>query len=738
MNAAASETQNLISNILPMLEKLGWKRGDMEFEVSCAAGRIDLLYQPEGRNLVVLEVKKIRAGESEALQQATKYALATGTPIAIATDGKTYLQTFHTKQQVPLKDYEGNPIDIAERSRSLLTQVNLSFLKNNPSLQEQIKSEFDRRSVFKQLNEFGRKAGLTTGIERVIEIAKIIFIKMLSDNYVILEPNDWGYLISVYENRKIDEINAKLQIISEAGIKIPQLDIAASKSDTVADIIALLNTINFNHRYYDINGSLFQNFLSERARGGTTNDLGQYFTPENIIGLIYTLSDYATGKTIYDPFCGTGGILNAFFLRNTQNMRNTMGLATDEKKKFGRNYLFGSEITNAVSLLAKMNMILSGDGHSNIENVDSLSEKNRYVAEDRTFDIVATNIPFDPKTPNDVKTNYFKLSNTASDVANFIEHCTNRCKVGGRVVLIVGKGFLTERQSNDFRVNLLKEYRLNAIYMLYEGIFAPYTQVFSCILVITKNEPKKYVDFFSIRNKKDIEVVANYHNSPNRYAKNFYKVQVADILNNPNCDLRGKIYKQREGDLTIGDLVDYIDPQDTELREIERGLKKLTTPNSIQEGIQLIDTQSNKQVEEGYGTFVCALQKDAIVVARITNKRVGEGRYLGSAMVGDNFGNLITKEYHQLRPKDKKDLYYILHYLRGDAFQEVVELASGTGGQQRIEREVILNEPIPKPSDALRQKARAELAEIEKAIQSINEQEQKIASIKAKIKNTKR
>lgn len=395
--------------------------------------------------LVVLEVKKMRTGENRALRQAIKYAKATGTPIAVATDGATYLQTHHIKRQVPLKDYDGKPITISERSRALLTRVNLSFLSNNPSLQEQIKSEPERQSVFKQLNNLGRKAGLTTGIERVIEIAKIIFIKMLADNYVILDPNDWGYLASVGDNRKIDEINAKLSIVSEEGIKIPQLDITASKSHIVAGIIALLNTINFNHRYYDINGSLFQNFLSERARGGTTNDLGQYFTPENIIDLIYALSDYTTGKTIYDPFCGTGGILNAFFLRNTQNRRARIDLATEEKRKFGRNYLFGSEITSAVALLARMNMVLSGDGHANIENVDSLSEQNRYIAEDRKFDIVATNIPFDPKTPYDIKKNYLKLSNTASDVANFIEHCVNRCKVGGRVVLIVGKGCLNRR-----------------------------------------------------------------------------------------------------------------------------------------------------------------------------------------------------------------------------------------------------------------------------------------------------
>ena len=210
-------------------------------------------------------------------------------------------------------------------------------------------------------------------------------------------------------------------------------------------IINILNEVNFNQRHYDITGSLFEKFLSERARGGTTNDLGQYFTPKNIISLLYTLSGYEKNMTVYDPYCGTGGILVEFFLENTNS------LSAEDKNNFGKKYLYGSEITPAVSMLAKMNMILVGDGHSNIEEVDSLSSENKYVHENTQFDIVATNIPFAPITPQDAPQEYLKMSSTSSSLSHFIEHCINRCKVGGRIVLIAPKGFLTEKQSSEFK-----------------------------------------------------------------------------------------------------------------------------------------------------------------------------------------------------------------------------------------------------------------------------------------------
>ena len=723
-----NEQDNLIRHIIPLFTGIGWESERMFFEYPCKvgkkAGKIDLLYKDERDNpLVVVEVKRPGQERGTALeQQAIPYATSVQAPLAVALDGETYLETWHLNAQQPLLDYDGQAIGLATYHH--LNEANLFYFKGrrNHSLQQTILTLEEMKGVYKKLNSLGRDMGLTVGTERVLEIAKMVFIKMLCDNNIHLEERDWNYI-----SGKADPINAVNERLHEVrrrgGFNIPDLQVSQGKQKEVGKVVKLLDGVNFNHQNYDITGSLFEEFLSERAQGGTTNDLGQYFTPRNVIELIHDLSCYEAGQEVYDPYCGTGGILLEFFLRNKQNQSQSAGSVGDVdssgKDTFGQDKLFGSEITSTVSMLAKMNMIIAGDGHSNIVNSDSLSQDNRYVQSDQKFDVVATNMPFDPKVPQDVGFGYFPLAASSSDVAKFIEHCINRCRVGGRVVLIVGKGFLTEKASADFRRNLLQSYCLESVYMLYEGVFHPYTQVFSCLLVINKTKPKKsdtHIDFFSIKDDSDIDVAKQYHAKRNRYQHGFYRVKVSDVLKDENCDLRGRKYKSKSTGLKLGDLVELlpkVECTDT------RNKQKLTTPNSTSEGMCLMETKANKQVGEGIGSFKYKIQPGAIVIARITNKRVATGRYLGSALTGDDHGNLLTGEYHQIKPKDEDDLYFILHWLRSREFQEVVELAKGTGGQQRIEAEVILEQPIPQPTDALRKLAKKNLMAIERCNQEI-------------------
>ena len=413
--------------------------------------------------------------------------------------------------------------------------------------------------------------------------------------------------------------------------------------------------------------------MSERARGGGSNDLGQYFTPRKIIKLLVSLADYKGRKTVYDPFCGTGGILCEFFTQ----WHSAVG---DTAKKFGADRLFGSELSKPVAGLATMNMVLAGDGHSNIIAVDSLAKSNTYMQRDEQFHRVITNIPFAPKTPADVPTRYFALSHDGSDVANFVEHCINRCKSGGRIVLIVGRGFLTEKNSVNFRKRLLENHDVLAIYDLYSGIFAPYTQVHSCLFVIDKTPPQegKSIDFFPIKDDADIETASKRHNADVRYRHGYYKVPQKRILNNKLCDLRGRVYAAKpiapKIQCRIKDLVDFLPAPNTKFSgKIPAGLKKMTTPNSIEEGMRLTETKSKKQVEKGYGSFVHKLQEGAIVVSRLTTKRAAKAsRYFGSAMVGDGAGHLTTGVYYMFVPQNPNHTLYELYPLSNTQRTDIV------------------------------------------------------------------
>ena len=705
MTSIQSESDTLIKNILPLLENLGWERERMDFEKTCEAGQIDLLYNDKnGKPIIVLEAKRPKKPIKNVLEtQAIPYAKAIKAPIAIVWDGVGQLETYHIKKKCPLFDYDDE--QIKHSTISLLHENNLKFFCKNPSLNVKIKNSIEIEKIFKKLNLIGKNIGLTVGVERVTEIAKILFIKMLCDNETYLSRQEWDMLRTSGLEKIVQSINYIIsRNLKESGISIPELIIPVGKGREVWDIIELLETINFDNRYYgDVTGSLFEHFLSSRARAGGTNDLGQYFTPKKIDELIYQLSDYDESKTVYDPFCGTGGILLEFF-----RQQEILGLK--DKKEFAKRYLYGSELSQPVSQLAKMNMVIFGDGHTNIQGYDSLSRNNPYMKQKKQFDIVATNMPFVPSVPNDVPNDCFLMSYDQNDVCKFIEHTINSCKIGGKVILIVGKGFLTENASIKFRRRLLENHCLEAVYTLYGGVFYPYTQAFSTMLIISKGKlaQKEFVDFFHIENDDDINTAKKFYKDDSRYQHDYYRIKVSDIKKDGACDFRGAIYKTDSTEARVRDIAHLVDKKKTNM---PMG-RKLTTPNSIKDGLYLIDTQSNKRVESGEDSFCYKVEKGAIIISRIVGNRK-LGRYLGSAIAGNNYNNLITAEYHQIIPKNPEDVYFMLNWFRSKSFQRIIQLAKGTGGQQRIEDKFIMNAPIPVPNDELRKQAFNNLMDIE-------------------------
>lgn len=58
-----------------------------------------------------------------------------------------------------------------------------------------------------------------------------------------------------------------------------------------------------------MNGDAFEYFLKNAYQGIKIKDLGEYFTPRNIVRTTISMVNPEIGETIYDPFCGTGGFL---------------------------------------------------------------------------------------------------------------------------------------------------------------------------------------------------------------------------------------------------------------------------------------------------------------------------------------------------------------------------------------------------------------------------------------------
>lgn len=257
----------------------------------------------------------------------------------------------------------------------------------------------------------------------------------------------------------------------------------------------------------DVKGDAFEYFL--KASTSTKNDLGEYFTPRHIVKTMVRLVNPQIGETVYDPFCGTGG----FLIESFRYIFNNMARTEANLKKLRESTVFGNEITNTARI-TKMNMILAGDGHSNIEMKDSLANPvdgtatytdEKGVVHHCGFDIVLANMPYSQKTKHG---GLYDLPSTNGD-SICVQHCMkaiNSTSENGRMALVVPEGFLFRKDLTKTREYLLDHCQLQSIISLPQGVFLPYTGVKTDIVYATKvnqkikaSEKKKEFWYFDVK-----------------------------------------------------------------------------------------------------------------------------------------------------------------------------------------------------------------------------------------------
>jgi type I restriction enzyme M protein len=149
-------------------------------------------------------------------------------------------------------------------------------------------------------------------------------------------------------------------------------------------IIERLDTFYLSAISSDALGDTFEYFLKAYL-AKEKKDLGEYFTPRHLVKFLVELANPHLGDKVYDPFCGTGGIL----IESYKHIKKWMARNKTNDDKLTHETLYGHESVKNLCRIAKMNMILAGDGHNNIEELDSWANPI-----DEEYDVVITNMPF--------------------------------------------------------------------------------------------------------------------------------------------------------------------------------------------------------------------------------------------------------------------------------------------------------------------------------------------------------
>ncbi len=456
-----------------------------------------ILYKSQSDSpLAIIEAKRPGQPLTTALEQAVEYAELLEVPVVFASDGNlTEAQFVATKTILRLDgDFIADLI-----SESLL----LRFITEGPSIQSPTEAKLSRQQlidVFAEANNLLRNEGLREGIERFTEFSNLLFLKLISEmederqrrgEHRILEARYcWPNFCDRPAEDMLDYINDTIlprlaNKYNHSG-DVFQHRLLINSPAILKRIVDKLSALTLLNADSDIKGDAFEYFLKNSVSVG--NDLGEYFTPRHIVTLMVDLVDPRYGETVYDPCCGTGG----FLIHAFEHIKSKI-LATKEGMDFLRNYtFFGRELTGTAKI-AKMNMILTGDGHTNIVQMDSLKAPVK-----EQYDVVLTNYAFSQKTEY---AHYYGLRNRDANPV-FLQHVIDALKPGGRAAVVVPDGVLFNEKSQYLKVreNLLRDCDIQAIVKLHRFVFKPYAGQPTSIIVFNKGLRTRRLWFFNIEN----------------------------------------------------------------------------------------------------------------------------------------------------------------------------------------------------------------------------------------------
>lgn len=529
-----AETRVLIDR---SLENLGWKFKGKNKNVFFEQPRTEserkkldgkrpdyVLYSKDSdKPLIIIEAKKKGSRIDAALEQGISYARALEAPLVFATDG-VFCKAFHTgANRAPILNGE----EVDEFIRETLALRYLAAYEVNTISP---KVQYDRKElirIFDEANNMLRGEGLRAGIERFGEFANILFLKLISESEQIKRESgiktnfdiacSWDSIKNIPISTRIEYINKtvyeKLNNLYKTDIFTP---LQIRDTSILKEIMDKLDPLMLTDVDSDVKGDAFEYFL--KASTSTKNDLGEYFTPRHIVKTMVRLVNPQIGETIYDPFCGTGG----FLIESFRHIYNNMARTEANLKILREKTVYGNEITNTARI-TKMNMILAGDGHSNIKMMDSLANpvdgKSTYFDEKgeehhNGYDIVLANMPYSQKTKYG---NLYDLPSNSGD-SICVQHCikaVNSASENGRIALVVPEGFLFRKDLTKTREYLLENCQLQSVISLPQGVFLPYTGVKTDIIYATKVNRKlkiseKRSDFWYFDVKSDGYTLDNH------------------------------------------------------------------------------------------------------------------------------------------------------------------------------------------------------------------------------------
>lgn len=470
-------------------------------------------------------------------------------------------------------------------------------------------------SIIKSCRDIMRKdAGLNTDVDRIPQIAWILFLKCFDDfekkraaldkDYKEAIPypfrwRDWAAdenkgrtgpdLIHFINNELFPGISSLV-----GGRGYEQRDVIASifremnnrllSGYILRQIVNLINKVNFISTD-DIHtmARIYERLLLEmRDAAGTS---GEFYTPRPVIRFIVTMIKPSLKKSerILDPACGTGG-----FLTESLEYMKKEEKSTSDYDKLRYKTLFGIEKKPMPYLLGMMNMLLHEVDRPNIVRMNTLTISLKEITEENQYDIIMTNPPFGGEEESGIAKNLPREMQTTDTALAFLLFLIESLKTNGRCAVILPNGPLFQGGvATKIKERLLAKCNLHTIIRLPESVFSPYTSIATNILFFDKSKPTTEIWYYQLRireglkaynktnplNFEDFNDVINWWDN-RKENTNAWKVKINEI-SDFNLDIKKINNIENPSDMTPQQLIESIVTDERKILDSLENIKML-------------------------------------------------------------------------------------------------------------------------------------------------------------------
>jgi 16S rRNA A1518/A1519 N6-dimethyltransferase RsmA/KsgA/DIM1 with predicted DNA glycosylase/AP lyase activity len=479
-----------VVGLLQSASKSGTGVGKPEFIISFPAGNIDYLLVVECKaNVADHRSAKLDNPKSFAVDGVLRYAKALSAEfdvVAIAVSGQTEQELLAS--HFIWKKGEDRPTE-SKADKKLLSINSYLKLFNNEQFADNLRSvDIIQKAIF--LNEEYQAYSITE-MTRCTMVSAILLsllhepFRISYKTYATSESLGKAMLSAIESVLSQNEILHKDAMIGEYG-KILNEPIFKQKTikhknkkehensvEVAKEMVAYLHgnvypLVDMEQSGFDVLGRFYTEFI---RYAGSEQSQGLVLTPFHITDLFCDLASLGAGDVIYDPCCGTGG----FLIAGMKRMFELAGSDEDKQLSIKNRQLVGVELRPSMYTYACSNMMMRGDGKSNIYCGDCFALEN--IVKGRHKPTVAfLNPPYDVGTTGQLL---------------FIEHALNMVsEQSGTVVAIVQMScaIKNERALIAAKKRILEKHRLKAVLSMPDELFNPNASVVSCVMVFKANE----------------------------------------------------------------------------------------------------------------------------------------------------------------------------------------------------------------------------------------------------------